>query len=129
MLAGELIEKEIDLPLSNLNRGDTEIIDVIKSEDITLVVSIDEGELLRWHNRLGHLSRTKLILFVFLNFVPRRLANFRKYQFQCCTAAQILRIPTCTKRSYVIRNIQVTDRPGQYVSVGQMECSEPGFVA
>ena len=43
--------------------------------DATASASTDEGELLRWHLRLGHLSFNKLQALAQLNVIPRRLAK------------------------------------------------------
>ena len=39
------------------------------------------------------------------------------------------KIPTRTKGPSAVRHIQQATKPGQYVSVDQMECSTPGFIA
>ena len=41
----------------------------------------------------------------------------------------MVKLPTRTKGRASVRNIHPATRPGQYVSVDQMECSTPGFIA
>ena len=105
------------------------ISNMIRDGNDTLTASTDEGELLRWHYRLGHLAWRKLKLLALLGIIPRRLALLRSPPCPCCIAASMARLPTRTKGKSAIRNIHPATRSGQYVSVDQMECSTPGFVA
>ena len=129
MFAGEVIERKESNSLFDDSGYDAEMIKAITNGNDQIVASTDEGELMQWHYRLGHLSWRKLKLLALLIVIPRRLANLREPRCSCCIAAQMSRVSTRTRGTNAIRNIQVAHHPGQYVSVDQMECSTPGFVA
>ena len=127
--SSEIVEGNND-SLVVANKGDLENFrEIMSSANDTIVASTNEGELLRWHYRLGHLSWKKLNLLALLGIIPRKLFNLRAPKCPCCIAAQMTRIPTRTKGPSSVRNIQPATKLGQYVSVDQMECSTPGFVA
>ena len=102
---------------------------IITNGNYTLVDSTNKEEYLRWHYRLSHLSWKQLRLLAPLGIIQRKLANFQSPPCPCCIAANMSRLPTRTKGSNSVRNIQVTNRSGQYVSFDQLECLTPGFVA
>jgi hypothetical protein len=128
----ETKSNELEVTVSSsefIERSNNTSIKVITNGNDQIVASTDEGELMRWHYRLGHLSWHKLKLLALFNIIRRRLATLHEPRCPCCIAAQMSKIPTRTKGTNAVRNIQVADHPGQYVSVDQMECSTPGFVA
>lgn len=107
----------------------SELVEVMSNGNDVLTASTPEGELLRWHHRLGHLAWKKLKLLALLGVIPRRLAKIRSPPCACCIAANMSRLPTRSKGAGSVRTIHPATRPGQYVSVDQLECSTPGFVA
>ena len=130
VLSSELVKRNNDeeiVPLLAPTPNETQ--DIMGGSNQTLAASTDEGELLRWHYRLGHLSWAKLKLLALLGIIPRKLAAIRHPPCPCCIAASMTRIPTRTKGSNARRHIQNATKPGEYVSVDQIEISTPGFVA
>ena len=57
------------------------------------------------------------------------LAHTHHPPYPCCIASKMYKIQTRTKGKNAMRNIQEAVRPGHYISVDQMECSTPGFIA
>lgn len=87
----------------------------------------DQRTLLHWHHRLGHVAAAKLRTLAELGWIPRRLANCRLPMCPECRYGKAHRRPWRTKGQQ--SNIASVTRPGQCVSVDQMESSTPGFVA
>ena len=85
-------------------------------------------ELLRWHYRLGHLSFDRIRRLAQLGQLPKRLLTCKK---PFCTACQYGKL---TKRPWRVKGddkktTKVATRPGQIVSVDQLESNTPGFIA
>ena len=85
-------------------------------------------ELLRWHYRLGHLSFERIRQLARLGQLPKRLLTCKK---PFCTACQYGKL---TKRPWRVKgdnkkSTKVATRPGQIVSVDQLESNTPGFIA
>ena len=85
-------------------------------------------ELLRWPYRLGHLSFERIRQLARTGQLPRRLLTCKK---PFCTACQYGKL---TKRPWRVKgddkqSTKVATRPGQIVSVDQLESNTPGFIA
>ena len=85
-------------------------------------------ELLRWHYRLGHLSFDHIRQLAHMGQLPKRLITCKK---PFCTACQYGKL---TKRRWRVKGddksaAKVATRPGQVVSVDQLESNTPGFIA
>ena len=85
-------------------------------------------ELLRWHYRLGHLSFERIRQLARLGQLPKRILTCKK---PFCTACQYGKL---TKRPWQAKGddkktTKVATRPGQIVSVDQLESNTPGFIA
>ena len=85
-------------------------------------------ELLRWHYRLGHLSFDRIRQLARMGQLPKRLLTCKK---PFCTACQYGKL---TKRPWRVKGddkstAKVATRPGQVVSVDQLESNTPGFIA
>ena len=85
-------------------------------------------ELLRWHYRLGHLSFERIRQLARLGQLPKRILTCKK---PFCTACQYGKL---TKRPWQVKGddkktTKVATRPGQIVSVDQLESNTPGFIA
>ena len=103
--SGELVKRSNNnSPLTSLGY-DAGRIKAITNGNDQIVVSTDEGELMQWHYRLGHLSWRKLKLLALLNIIPRRIAKLLEPRCSCCIAAQMSNIPTRTKETNAVRNI------------------------
>ena len=85
-------------------------------------------KLLRWHYRLGHLSFECIRQLACSGQLPKRLLTCKK---PFCTACQYGKL---TKRPWRVKGddkstAKVATRPGQVVSVDQLESNTPGFIA
>ena len=85
-------------------------------------------ELLRWHYRLGHLSFERIRQLARSGQLPKCLLTCMK---PFCTACQYGKL---TKRPWRVKednkkSTKVAARPGQIVSVDQLESNTPGFIA
>ena len=100
---------------------------VIESDEEDLSATTPYAELLRWHYRLGHMSFHKLKAMAKLGILPRRLANVENPKCASCYFGKMTKRPWRT--SVQPRRILPATKPGQCVSVDQMESSTLGFVA
>ena len=85
-------------------------------------------EMLRWNYRLGHLSFERIRQIARSGHLPKRLLTCKK---PFCTACQYRKL---TKRPWRVKGDdkgtkKVASRPGQIVSVDQLESNTPGFIA
>ena len=87
----------------------------------------DQAELLKWHYRMDHVSFFKLRTMALFNIIPRRLAFVKFPKCQACCYGKQTKRPWRTKKQS--RKIKPCTKPGECVSVGQLESSITGFVA
>ena len=122
-------------PDDPVTQGQTQTI-VVDLGPITHVIPEDDepnsldpyDELLRWHYRLGHLSFKCIRQLARSGQLPKRLLTCKK---PFCTACQYGKL---TKRPWRVKgddkkSTKVATRPGQIVSVDQLESNTPGFIA
>ena len=86
------------------------------------------GELLRWHYRLGHLPFDRIKQLARAGQLPKRLLSCMK---PFCAACQYGKM---TKRPWRVKGenkgtTKTATRPGQIVSVDQLESNTPGVIA
>ena len=102
-------------------------VNIVETDEELLSATTSYAELLRWHYRLGHMSFHKLKAMAKIGILPRRLANVNIPKCASCYFGKMTRKPWRTKMQP--RRILPCTRPGQCVSVDQMESSTTGFVA
>lgn len=102
---------------------------VIEDEDEVLAADNVQAELLRWHHRLGHLSFNKIRLLSSLGILPRRLTTVRPPKCPGCIYGAMTKRPWRTKAQSNKGTIYVATKPGNCVSVDQLESNTPGFIA
>jgi Reverse transcriptase (RNA-dependent DNA polymerase)/GAG-pre-integrase domain len=91
----------------------------------------DAALLLRWHQRLSHISMKRLQMMAKRGQLPHKLANCRIPICQTCLFGK------ATRRAWRARSatkdiqeaLHVVTKPGECVSVDQLESSTPGLVA
>jgi len=96
-----------------------------------LTVESPQADLLRWHYRLGHLSFKLIKAMSEVGLLPKHLAKARIPKCAGCMFAAMTKKPWRTKGSksgQVGRKTKIT-RPGQCVSVDQLESPQVGFIA
>jgi hypothetical protein len=84
-------------------------------------------ELLRWHDRMGHLSMRKIQLLSAKGLLPSRIAKCRIPICQSCMYGSLTKRAWRTKQdcTYIAPD---TTAPGQHVSVDQLESPVPGLI-
>ena len=88
----------------------------------------DKGELLRHHYKYGHLPFNKLRIMAKAGIIPRRLAKTDTPRCAACMFGKLTKRAWRTKAKRK-KSIHTATRPGQYVSVDQMESTIAGFLA
>jgi hypothetical protein len=98
------------------------------TDDEELVTGADDAsELMRWHYRLGHLSFKKMHTLAMKGLIPKKLSKVRPPKCACCIYGNMNRRPWRTKGQKQ-RAIRTASKPGECVSVDQMESTAVGFV-
>jgi hypothetical protein len=83
------------------------------------------AELMRWHLRLGHLPFANIRLIAARKEIPSRLANCRILKCQSFLYGKATKRPWRTKGQS--GKIKEVEKPGQCVSVDQLESPVAGF--
>jgi len=91
-------------------------------------LSKDEQKMMLWHLRLSHLPLTRFLSMARLNLLPRRLLNVKKLFCSDCAFGRMIRRPRRTK-TQPNAIIKTAERPGECISVDQLDSSVPGFIA
>ena len=89
----------------------------------------DEAELIRWHQRLSHISFKRLKLLCMIGILPRRLASVPNPKCLAYIYRKLNRKLWRTKSSNSRIKVTTFSQPGECVSVDQLESPVPGFVA
>ena len=99
------------------------------ADDQVIEAESDQGELIRWHCRLGHLSFRKLKILAALGILPRRLLNAKTPKCATCLYSSMTKKPWRVKGDANRKNIHPVQNPGDCISVDTMESRTPGFIA
>ena len=94
-------------------------------DDVTSSLD-NRSELLRWHYRLGHLPFANLRLMAAREEIPKRLASCRIPKCQSCLYGKATKRPWRSKGQ--TNKIRTVTKPGECVSVDQLESPVPGFI-
>ncbi len=87
-----------------------------------------EEELLRWHLRCGHLSMHRLQMMAKRGILPSRLAKCRIPACQSCMFGKMDKRNWRTKQ-YNEGGLDKATKPGEMVSVDQLQSPVPGLIA
>jgi len=88
------------------------------------------AELLRWHHRFGHISFKKLQMLAKMQILPKKLSTCKVPLCTSCLFGKATRRPWRSKTSKSDKSRRRTiTRPGQCVSVDQLESTTPGLIA
>ena len=85
------------------------------------------NELLRWHYRLGHLPFDRIMQLAQMGQLPKRLLASKKPSCAACQYSKMTRRPWRVKGDNKNATKTAT-RPGQIVSVDQLESNSPGLI-
>ena len=105
-----------------------ELPEVIPDEEDQYSAGNLSAELLHYHHRFGHASMSKLRKMAKAGVMPRRLGKCSVPLCSSCLYGKATRRPWRTKgkRQHIARTVT---RPGQCVSIDQMESPTPGLIA
>ena len=92
------------------------------------------AEYLRWHHRLGHMSCQKMKILAMIGILPKKLASIENPPLcSSCMYGAMKRVPWKTskhkKKGDVNNKMYPIKKPGDCVSVDQLESRDLGFVA
>jgi hypothetical protein len=110
------------------DRGGTNAPAIVEDEEDRQPTNL-AAELLRHHQKFGHVSFKNLQMMARLGWIPRKLANCPAPTCSSCLCAK------ATKRSWRSRSsdnkekARKATKPGQCVSVNQLASPTPGLVA
>jgi hypothetical protein len=96
-------------------------------EDVPLAADDNQAKLMQWHYRLGHLSFQKLKQLALNGQVPKELSKLKPPKCAGCLFGAKTKLPWHGKESTSSHKIFVAAKPGEIVSVNQMESTEVGF--
>jgi hypothetical protein len=102
---------------------------IAADEDAPLAAADDKAELMQWHYHLGHLSFQKLKQLALKGEIPKKLSKLKPPKCAGCLFGGMTKLPLCGKESASSHKIFVAAKPGEIVSVNQMESTEVGFFA
>jgi hypothetical protein len=119
------------------HEGDDAIVEVVPQ---TVPIEINNNEslidreensnrrlLMHWHHRFGPLPMKKIQVLSSMGLLPSNIAKCQIPLCQACTYGMMTRKAWRTKRK--IQNIAPTTiKPGDHVSVDQLESPVPGFI-
>ena len=91
------------------------------------IAANDQAELMRWHHRLGHLSFAKLKNLAENNDIPKKFASVKPPTCAGCLYGAMTKVPWRGKEN--AGQVFVATRPGQCISVDQMNSTQVGFIA
>jgi hypothetical protein len=100
---------------------------IAEDEDVTLAAADDQAELMRWHYRLGHLSFQKLKQLALNGEIPKKLLKLKPPTCAGCLFGAMTKLPWRGKEWVFYHKIFIVTKPGEIVSVDQMESTEVAF--
>ena len=114
--------------LFDLNFGEGDQPDIVEPEEMAEGQETVEQDMLRLHYRLNHMSFNKMKVLALLKILPAKFLTTKNPKCAACLYGKSTRRAWRTKATQK-RKLQVATRPGQCVSVDQMESPTPGFIA
>jgi hypothetical protein len=100
---------------------------IAANEDVPLDAADDQAELMQWHYRLSHLSFQKLKQLGLNGEVPKKLSKLKPLKCAGCLFGAMTKLPWHGKELASSHEIFVAAKPGEIVSVNQIESKEGGF--
>jgi hypothetical protein len=87
-----------------------------------------QAELLWWHYWLGHISFARLCILALLGTIPRKLIHAKNLKCAGCMYGAMTKWPWRTKAQQDKSKIKSGTRPGDCISVDQLESWTLGFI-
>ena len=102
---------------------------ITDEEDVQEMQSTPAAELLRYHQRFGHLSFKKLEWMARKGIIPKNLATCKPPFCSSCAYAKATRKPWRSRGRMDQPKLVPITKPGQVVSVDQLVSPAPGLIA
>ena len=113
----------------NLQGGKAQTPAVIEDEE-DVRPQDTSAEFLKWHHRLGHISPRKIQAMAKQGLLPRKLVDCRVPMCTACLYGKATRRPWRTKTpKNKDETAPLITKPGQCVSIDQLESTTPGLIA
>jgi hypothetical protein len=100
---------------------------IAEDEDAPLATTVNQAELMQWHCRLGHLLFQKLKQLVLNGKIPKKLSKLQPSKCAGCLFGPMTKLPWRSKESASSQKVVLATKPGETVSVDQMESTKVGF--
>jgi hypothetical protein len=98
-----------------------------EGEDIQLVASVNQTELMRWHYRLGHQGFSKLKQLALNGKIPKKLTKVLPPKCAGCLLGAMTKLPWQSKETKADHKVFIATKPGECASINQMTSTEVGF--
>jgi Reverse transcriptase (RNA-dependent DNA polymerase)/GAG-pre-integrase domain len=99
-----------------------------KEDEVQIITSSDSEQLLRWHNKLSHVSMKRIQRMARNGYLPSNISNCKMPLCQSCLYGKQTRKPWRSKPSKNQVPTNIATRPGECVSVDQLESSTLGLI-
>ncbi len=100
-----------------------------KAEDLQLLATNKQAELMQWHYCLGHLTFPKLKQLALNGKVPKKLAKVLPPKCAGCLFGVMTKLPRQSKETKSNHEVFVATKPGECILLDQMTLMEVGFYA
>jgi hypothetical protein len=102
---------------------------IAAGEDVPLATADDQAKLMQRHCSLGHLSFQKLKQLALNGKIPKKLSKLKPPKCTRCLFDAMTKLPWRGKESASSHKVFIATKPGETVSVDQIESMEVGFFA
>ncbi len=100
---------------------------ITADEDAALAATDVQAKFIQWHYRLGHLSFQKLKQLALNGKIPKKLSKLKPPKCTGCLFGMMTKLPWCRKESASSHKVFIAAKPGEMISVDQMESTEVHF--
>ena len=102
---------------------------LVEDDEFSPMIEDPTRELLLWHYRLGHLPFARLQAMARAGDLPRRLTTCSVPECAACRLGKATKVLWRMKGENNMRKVHPVTKPGQCVSVDQLESTTPGLIA
>jgi hypothetical protein len=97
-------------------------------EDVPIAATDNQADLTQWHYHLGYLSFQKLKQLALNGEIPKKFSKLKLPKCSGCLFGAMTKLPWHSKESASSHKVFVPTKPGETVSVNQLESTEVGFL-
>lgn len=84
---------------------------------------------LLWHHRLNHMPHKRMMAMAKRRLLPRAILQVRPPRCAACLIGKATKTPWRTKATYQQGRLPQVNRPGDCISVDQLQSTTPGLIA